>query len=328
VASKCYVVTGGTGFIGSSLVRRLVSEGHEVRVVDNDLRGSRTRLNDVLSDITLVQGDARDVNVMTEACRGATSIIHMAALNGTKNFYERPDLVLDVGVRSMLAALDAARANSIKEFILFSSSEAYQTPSIVPTPEAVPLVVPDPWNSRYSYGGGKLISEVMLANYCRDLFERAIVIRPHNVYGPDMGWEHVIPQLVVRATHAITATPTGPVPMPIQGDGSHTRSFIYIDDFVDGLMAVLANGVHRNAYHIGTSDEVTIRHIVETIFAWFGRQPLLQQLPLPEGGTQRRCPDISKLKSLGFAPKFSLEKGVALTADWYVKHLEDAPQEG
>jgi UDP-glucose 4-epimerase len=116
-------VTGGTGFIGAYLVRRLVRDGHVVRVVDNNLRGSKTRLNSVLSEITLVNCDCRDSDAMSAAAKGCDTIIHLAALNGTENFYNRSELVLDVGIRGMYGALEAARRNGIERFVLASSAE-------------------------------------------------------------------------------------------------------------------------------------------------------------------------------------------------------------
>ncbi len=325
MAKRSYLVTGGTGFIGSALVKRLVQEGHSVHVADNDLRGSRRRLADVLSSIVLFRCDVRNPDAMTEAAKGCESILHLAALNGTVNFYKCPDLVLDVGIRGMYGALDAARRNGITEFILASSSEAYQTSPVVPTPENVPLTIPDPWNPRYSYGGSKLISEIMLAHYHRNLFKKVIIFRPHNVYGPDMGWEHVIPQLVVRAKEEIAKHPTGPVPFEIQGDGRQTRSFVHIGDFIDGLMLTVEKGVHRNVYHIGTREEITIRRLVEIIFAWFGREPELISTPFPAGGTVRRCPDTTKLEALGYAPEINIAKGIGDVAAWYVAHSHLKP---
>lgn len=315
-----YLVTGGTGFIGSALVRRLVREGHEVCVLDNDLRGRSLRMDDIRSLITLVNGDVRDVETVTKAARGCRAIIHLAALNGTENFYARPELVLDIGIRGMYAALSAAKANSIREFILASSSEVYQTPSCVPTAEDAPLMIPDPWNPRYSYGGSKLASEIMLANYHRDLFERAIIVRPHNVYGPDMGFEHVLPQLILRARDRVAAFPEGDVPIEIQGDGTQTRAFIFIDDFTDGLMTVINRGAHREIYHIGSMEEIAIGALARLVLAGFGRTPRIVPQELPAGSTRRRCPDTRKLARLGFTPKVSLEHGIAQTAAWYLNN--------
>lgn len=325
MSEKLYCVTGGTGFIGAYLVRRLVEEGHEVRVLDNDLRGQSRRLSDVADQIEHINLDIRDTDAVVNATQGVDSILHLAALNGTENFYNRPDVVLDVGVRGLYSMLDAAQANGITEFVLASSSEAYQTPPTIPSPEGVPLMIPDPWNPRYSYGGSKLISEIMLANYHRDIFIKAMSFRPHNVYGSDMGWEHVLPQLIVRAHDQIAKHPTGNVPFEIQGDGSQTRSFIHIDDFIDGLMLILERGEHRNTYHIGTFEELSIREIVGLIFQYFGREPEIIAGELPAGSTLRRCPDITKLQALGFEQKVMLAEGIGSIADWYVNNLDKRP---
>ena len=317
---RSILVTGGTGFIGAYVVRRLVQDGHHVRVVDNDLRGSAARLSDLQGQFELVVADVRDVDALTHATRGTDLFLHLAALNGTENFYNRPDLVLDVGVRGMYGALDAAKMAGVTEFVLASSSEAYQTAPLIPTPENVPLMIPDPWNPRYSYGGSKLISEIMLANYHRDFFTRAISFRPHNVYGPDMGWEHVLPQFALRVFDQAQANPEGKVPVQIQGDGSQSRSFIYIDDFVDGLMLMMFEGLHRNTYHIGTTDEITMSELVGLVGRGMGRDVEVIPGELMAGSTERRCPDVTKLEGLGFSPKVSLEDGVGRLTRWYVEN--------
>lgn len=322
VAPYTYLVTGGTGFIGTAVVRRLVQDGAAVRVVDNDIRGCSSRLADLNGHVEIISCDVRDTEALSRAAKGCSSILHLAALNGTANFYERPELVLDIGLRGMLAALQAAARNGIDEFILASSSEAYHRPSTIPTPEEVPLTIPDPWNPRYSYAASKLISEIMLANYHGDLIRRAIIFRPHNVYGPDMGWEHVIPQFVVRAHERAARQASGPLEFPLQGDGSQTRSFIYIDDFVEAFMLVLSRGKHRTVYHIGTEHEVRIADVARLVGRHIGRDLALQPGESPKGAPERRCPDTRRLRGLGFTPRVALEDGVGETVRWYVDNID------
>ena len=211
------LVTGGSGFIGSGLVKALVKAGHHVRVLDDNSRGSPRRLTDVASDIEFCAGDIRDGSVVEKAAIGMDEVHHLAFVNGTEFFYSQSDLVLDVGVRGIVNVIDACRKNDIGMLVLASSSEVYQTPPKIPTDESVPLVIPDPLNPRYSYGGGKLISELMAINFGRKYFERVLIFRPHNVYGPDMGWEHVIPQLALRLDAAAKAQSSGTLQFKISG---------------------------------------------------------------------------------------------------------------
>jgi nucleoside-diphosphate-sugar epimerase len=318
IKGRKYFVTGGSGFIGSALVKRLVEAGAKVRVLDNYLRGSPRHLDSVRGQIELVRADIRNPNSVARCSEGCDSIIHLAYLNGTEFFYSKPELVLEIAVKGVINTLDAAIENGIKDFVFCSSSEVYQTPPLIPTPETVPLIVPDVMNPRYSYGGGKIIGELLCVNYGRKHFDRMTIFRPHNVYGPDMGGEHVIPQFILRAKAAAEQTSAREVPFPIQGEGSETRSFIYIDDFIDGLMLVLERGEHNQIYHIGTQDEVSVRELATQVVGLFGRQPAFEHLPLQAGSTARRCPDTTKLKALGFVPKTSLSQGLKRTWDWYV----------
>lgn len=318
---KTYLVTGGTGFIGSALVTRLVRDGHAVRVLDNNLRGSPDRLSAVAGDIQTIRADIRDAQAVQDACRDIDGVWHLAFVNGTEFFYSKPELVLDIGVKGMINVLDGCIKQGVRELFLASSSEVYQTPPVVPTDETVPLSVPDPLNPRYSYGGGKIISELMAINYGRKYFDRAMIFRPHNVYGPDMGREHVIPQFAVRMKE-LCAAHSGTIPFPIQGTGEETRAFIFIDDFVDGLMLLRERGEHLGIYHVGTMEEVTISRVASLVGAYFGRElSLVPGSPAP-GGTLRRCPDIAKLGRLGFSPKVPLVQGVPVTVKWYDENAQ------
>ena len=322
--TKHYLVTGGSGFIGAALVRRLVRDGHRVRVFDDNSRGHPRRLGDVLEAVEFVNGDIRDAGAVAKAVRGVDGVLHLAAVNGTRHFYEKPEVVLDVGVRGMLNVLDACRAAGVGDLVVASSSEAYQTPPAVPTPEDVPLVVPDVLNARYSYGGSKLISELLAVNWGRTGFDRVAIFRPHNVYGPDMGWEHVVPEFVRRAVAAIDRTPRGPVPFPIQGDGGQTRAFVHIDDAIDGIVAVIERGAHLGVYHVGNPEEVTIADLARQVVAVLGREADIQAGPAAPGGTQRRCPDIARLMALGYRPRIPLSAGLPGVVDWYAARSRDA----
>lgn len=323
---KRILITGGTGFIGAALVKRLIEVGNNVRVLDNNSRGSVKRLKSVIDNIELVTADIRDIEKVKEAARNMDAIVHLAAINGTGFFYTIPKLVLDVGIRGMLNVLDASVSEGVHELFVASSSEVYQTPTIVPTDENVLVSIPNIFNPRYSYAGEKIVSELLAINYGRTDFSRVVIFRPHNVYGPDMGWEHVLPQFILRAKENIEKYKTGLVPFSIQGNGDQTRSFIHIDDFVSGLMYVLEKGQHLNIYNIGTQEEIQIKDVAKKIVNHLGREPELIFEKLPEGSTLRRCPNISKLCALGFKPRISFDQGLPSVIEWYLANIHLQPK--
>lgn len=315
------LVTGGAGFIGAALVQALVARGRRVRVFDNAFRGRPERLAPLMNQIEFINGDVRDREQVRTAMKSVSTVFHLAAINGTKHFYEIPDQVLSVGVLGTIHTLEAAREYGVAEYFYASSSEAYQTPPVVPTPETVPLTLPDSLNPRYSYGGSKLIGEILAFNYGRGKF-KTVVFRPHNVYGPDMGYEHVIPAFVVRLRRAMEereqAKPGQPseamaktIDFPIQGSGEETRAFCHIDDFTAGLLVLADRGEDRNVYHIGTAEEVSIRDLARRIGQQSGVDLRIVHSEAPAGATPRRCPDIGKLAALGYAPRVSLDAGLA-----------------
>jgi nucleoside-diphosphate-sugar epimerase len=326
MTNKFYLVTGGTGFLGSALVRRLVSSGHRVRVFDNNSRGHVSRLDDILSEIEFLEGDVRDSEAVARAVEGVDSVCHLAFINGTKYFYSMPELVLDVGVKGIVNVVDGCLKHGVGELVVASSSEVYHEPAVVPTDETVPLCIPDPLNPRYSYAAGKLISEIIALNYGRTHFERLLVFRPHNVYGPAMGTEHVIPEFIARMKAAIRQGAPDPLRFPIQGSGKQTRAFVYIEDFTDGLMLVLEKGEHLGIYHIGNTEEVTIESLARLVADYFGRRIAVMPSEGALGGTPRRCPDIHKIAQLGYLPKWSLRDGLKVAVKWYDEHGHDAPR--
>ena len=312
-----YLVTGGTGFIGSAIAKSLIKLGNTVTVIDNNYRGKQSRFA-VNLDFNFIEGDVRNLEAMEAACSGAEVLIHAAFINGTKRFYEEPYQVVDVGINGVINLIKSIDHSSIKRIILISSSEVYQSPSMVPTPENVPLVIPDLSNPRYSYGGSKITSELALYHYCKFKDLDLQIIRPHNIYGSDMGEEHVIPEIALKLQSAID---NNRQIIDLQGSGDESRSFCYIEDFIQGfeLISHLPFNNCQEVYNVGTDEEVKISKLVKLMTSKFGIDINYNYLPSPQGGTLRRCPDISKLKSIGFASQYDLDLGLNLYLDWFKK---------
>jgi len=309
---KSILVTGGAGFIGSGITSALVKAGHDVTVFDNFTRGSKNRIRKIKDKIKIISGDIRDVAQLSNAVGDNEVIIHLAYINGTRYFYEQPELVLDVGLRGMLNIVDAIKESKVKEFYLASSSEVYQKASVIPTDENVQLSIPDPRNPRYSYGGGKIACELITLHWIRQLVEKTVIFRPHNVYGANMGMEHVIPELTQRAIKLSSQLKEDELlKLPIKGDGSAQRAFIYIDDFISAFMKILEEGKDGDIYNIGTSEEVSIVQLANLIGDILGHRIEIIASDVPTGETDRRVPDISLIKTLGFQSKVSLSEGLS-----------------
>lgn len=296
-----YVVTGSEGFLGRNITKRLLAEGHHVRGYDNLSRGHRTIEHE---NYEFIQESVLSSYLCFE---DTDCVIHCAAVNGSASFYREPRRVLEVGVIGTVNVLKEAERAKVKEFIFFSSSEIYNDPDIIPTPETVTAKIPDPLNPRFSYAGSKMIGELMVFHMAN--FERTIIVRPHNVYSGDAPLGHVIPDLIQKVK-------TSDV-VEIQGNGTETRSFCFIDDFIEAFHLILKKGVHREIYNIGSSEEICIETVAKTIGSLMGREIQIVRGMLREGSPIRRCPDIHKLSSLGFSQQTSLQEGLQKTITWY-----------
>jgi len=323
VAKGRILVTGGAGFIGSALVKALLATQRPVRVLDDGSRGSMRRLEGLSGNLESVVGDVSKPDIVVSAAEGVKTIIHLASVNGTELFYTQPGRVLEVGIRGMLSIIEACRTHAIDDLFVASSSEVYQSAPRVPTDETVPLTIPDPFNPRFSYAGQKIATELLTIHLARPLVKRAVLFRPHNVYGPDMGFEHVIPQLSMRAARlARGRDASDTVDFFVRGPLSATRAFIHIDDFILAMM-LLIDRAESGLYHVGTSDEVTIKHLAQLITSHFVCNFRFVEEPGVVGSTARRCPDIGKLRALGFCPQIPLAVGVREVVEWYAKHVEE-----
>ena len=301
---KHFFVTGGTGFIGSAICKLLVKKGHKVTIYDDNSRGSFQKISNIKKKIKLIKGDIRDYNKLSKAMVNVDVVIHLAYINGTKYFYSKPVLILDIAVKGITNIMQACIKKKIKQIYLASSSEVYQTPNRIPTQENESLKIPDIYNPRYSYGGGKILTELMGIHYGKKYFKKLIIFRPHNVYGAHMGHEHVIPEFIKRFKNLKDKK------FKIQGSGQEIRSFIYIEDFVSAFNLILNRGKHLNIYNIGTSEKIKIKALAIKISKIFKKKIQLNKMPIKKGGTKIRLPDIKKIKKLGFKQKFSLTQGL------------------
>ncbi|PIQ85222.1 MAG: NAD-dependent dehydratase [Candidatus Omnitrophica bacterium CG11_big_fil_rev_8_21_14_0_20_45_26] len=317
------LVTGGSGFIGSHLVRALVKRGERVRVFDNEFRGSEANLVSVRSEIDWVEGDIRDAKSVHKAMSGIQTVFHLAFINGTEYFYSQPKLVLEVGIKGTLNTIEAAQANGVKKFIYASSSEVYQNAAVIPTPENVPAIIPDVKNPRYSYGGGKLMGELLTLHYLPKGETQRLIFRPHNIYGPAMGWEHVIPQFLENIFKASEAFQKKEIILQIQGNGQETRAFCYIDDAIEGILTVADKGTDGEIYHVGKDEEISIIQLIEAIEKCLKIKIQIKIGELTPGSTPRRSPCIDKLKTMGYCPKVSLTNGLMKTIEWYQRALTE-----
>ena len=311
------LITGGTGFVGSYLTKRLADEGSSVRILDNNLRGNARRLEGYLDKIAYIEGDVTDFNQVYEASKEINTLFHLAFINGTENFYRIPEKVLEVGVKGALNTLDAAMRCGISNYLVTSSSEVYQEPTHFPTSEEERLIIPDVKNPRFSYSGGKIITELLALHYTAKTSLRTVICRPHNFYGPDMGVGHVIPQFILRMKELSENYRTKEIDFPIQGTGEETRSFCYIDDAIEGILLCATHGKSREIYHIGTEEEITIAELAKKIAGLLGLKINIKAGERLPGGTRRRCPSIAKIHDLGYKPRTSLKDGLKKTIDWY-----------
>lgn len=332
------LVTGGAGFLGASLVRKLVAEGHRVRVLDDGSRGSFRRLSDLEGRYEAVAGDVRDEPLLRQAATGCEVVYHLAAVNGTRFFYERPELVLDVALRGTLSAVTAARDAGTRRFLLASSSEVYHDPPVIPTPEDVRMVIPDAYNPRFSYAGGKIAAELIAIHGLKGTSTDCVIFRPHNVYGPAMGFEHVIPELVYKLFQAARwleepgrragsellrqAGSSRPEQWPslelsIQGSGEETRAFCFVDDAALAIALLKDRATAFTTYNVGREQESSIHDVATKVAAVLGFRARIVSGPGAAGAPSRRCPQMDRLRSLGFEARTTLDSGLEATVPWY-----------
>jgi nucleoside-diphosphate-sugar epimerase len=302
---KYILITGGSGFIGSAITKYLVQRKNKVIVFDNNSRGKLVRLKEVKNKIKFIKGDIRNRKKLLSIRDQVDTVIHLAYVNGTKFFYRKPFEILDIAVNGLINILDFCKKKKVKNFYLASSSEVYQNPFKIPTNEEEMLKIPSIYNPRYSYGGGKIISELYGLHFAKKFLKKFIIFRPHNVYGKDMGNDHVIPEFINRLKKLRNKEK-----FLIYGTGKEVRSFIYIDDFVHGFDKIFKRGKNQEIYNIGTNDKITISKLAKLIAKVLRKNIKFKKRKGLKGSPSIRCPDIKKIKKLGFKHNISLKNGI------------------
>ena len=302
---KNVLITGGSGFIGSAITKYIVENKFNAIVFDNNSRGNLRRLSKIRKKIKFIKGDIRNKKKLLSINGNIDTVIHLAYVNGTKFFYKKPYEILDIAVNGLLNILEFCKKKKVKNFFLASSSEVYQSPIKIPTDEKEMLKIPDIHNPRYSYGGGKIFSELYGIHFAKKYLRKFVIFRPHNVYGKDMGNDHVIPEFLNRFKKLGNKKN-----FLIYGTGNEIRSFIHINDFISGFDKVFKKGKNLEIYNIGTEEKIKISNLALLISRILKKPIKFKKTKILKGSPNIRCPNINKIKKLGFKQKIRLKKGI------------------
>ena len=315
------LITGGAGFIGYHLASALAGDANNaITVVDNLSRGKKDRDFKRLlekNNVTLIDGDLTERRTYDQLDTNYEYIYHLAAIVGVKNVVQHPDKVLYVNAVSTLNLFEyAKRVKGLKKIVLSSTSEVYAGTLKhfgipIPTDERVVLALDNIADKRTTYALSKILSEAAALMYGVQYGIPVLILRYHNIYGPRMGLDHVIPEMFVKINKSATVN----VPSP-----NHTRAFCYIDDAVKFTIKAAANkSKGAELLHIGNSyEEINIKELVSKMAGIMHKRVLIKERPDTAGSPSRRCPDISKaIRITGYKPRVSLEEGIRKTYEWY-----------
>ena len=290
------LVTGGGGFIGSSVARCLLSNGVDVRIIDimeSDING-----------VEKIKGSILDQNVVSEAVKGCDAVIHLAAMLGVrKTEIERLDC-LNINIVGTVNILDACVKDGIKRIVFSSSSEIYGEPAITPIKEESEK------KPKSVYALTKLISEEYLAAYHKRYGLNYSIIRFFNVYGIGQVAEFVLPRFVKAVLED-----NSPV---VYGSGDQVRSFCYMDDAAKGVyLALTKDEANEEVFNIGNDEEISMTDLARKVIEISGKDTKIQYVNMAEADRSEgrdilfRKPDISKARKLiGYSPQVCLDDGI------------------
>ena len=308
------LVTGGAGFIGSHLCRRLLAEGYEVLCVDNFITGQKRNIKALLDDYRF-EFIRHDINERLYV--QVNQIYNLACPASPIHYQFDPVATVQTSVLGTINMLELARRTRAR-ILQASTSEVYGDPEIHPQPEHYWGRV-NPIGPRACYDEGKRCAETLFFDYHREHRVDIKVVRIFNTYGPNM---HPKDGRVV--SNFIVAALTGE-PITVYGDGSQTRSLCYVDDLVGGLLKMMAQPKEfTGPVNLGNPHEITILELAETIRDLVGSRSEIVFRPLPQDDPKQRCPDITLAKThLGWAPTVPLEVGLAKTIDYFDQLLRE-----
>ena len=316
-AGKSVLVTGGTGFIGSHLIEALLTRDARLRTVGRHRQRLWAVLGERAGQVEFMEGDLMSSVFARRACAGVEAVFNLAAqVAGVGYNSVHPGTIFTNNVTIGLNVLDAAVREGVERFLCVSSACVYRRHCTVPTPESEGFL-DDPEPTNFGYGWAKRVLEIHARCYAEEFPIKIAVVRPYNAYGPrdDFDWEtsHVIPALIRKAVE-------GHDPIVVWGDGTQTRSFLYVSDLVEGLLLTLERYPECDPVNIGTGEEVTVADLVRMIAELTGSRARIVFDAGRPAGQPRRKGDFSKAQEkLGFEPKVSLKEGLRRTIRWYIE---------
>ncbi|MBI5002977.1 NAD-dependent epimerase/dehydratase family protein [Candidatus Woesearchaeota archaeon] len=320
-AGKQILVTGGSGFLGSHFVEKLVEAGADVTVSYRNKNKVEKNLKRVLGKITLMEGNLYDPDFCNTITHGKEIVCHLAAdVGGIHYNVAHPGTIFKENLSAFMNVLDASRKNKVGRFLTVSSACIYSTECTIPTPESEGCKnVPEQTNE--GYGWAKRMEEFLSRAYAREFGMKIAIIRPSNMYGPRDNVEpekaHVIPNLLTKIM-------SGEDKITVFGTGKPTRAFLYVEDFCDGAMAAVEHACDGDPINIGSDEEISIKNLVGLLCKHAERAPKIVFDTTKPDGHMRRASDISKAKAkLHFKPKISIEEGIKKTIAWYKEEMSN-----
>lgn len=314
ISQKKIVITGGAGFIGSHLAEILVDD-NSVTIFDN-FRRNALQYTSLQShrNINLVRGDVLNIRQLQKVLVGNDIVIHAAAVAGVSSYYSNPLVTLEIDALGGYNVLKIASESSLKQVIIFSSSEVYGTHG-GPISETTPTCQGPTTDSRWSYAVGKLTSDHFAFAFAKMTKLNITIIRPFNIFGPGQVGEGAIQQFVPQALNN--------QPLIVRGNGKQVRAWCYIKDFVRGVMHILGNKkAYNQIFNIGNPDNtITITDLAANIIKLTKSRSKMIMKPHQFTDIDHRVPNIDKAsKILDYKPSILLNEGLLETIAWYKRY--------